>query len=488
MSRPVNKTAVFGRLPPVWADDPLPSIRAALAASRRKLVILDDDPTGTQTVRDLTVVTCWDVATLRAEFEAPTPGFFILTNSRSLVVDATRTLHEALLRNLIAAAQGRAFTVISRSDSTLRGHFPAETDMVASILGAPDLLVLAPYFDAGGRYTIDDVHYVAEGETLTPAAATPFARDAAFGYEHSDLRQWVEEKTLGLVTAAEVHSIPLALLRTGGPDAVERALRTLPRGSVCVVNACAQRDIEVFAAAALRLELAGLEILYRTAASFVAARFGQSPPPPLDPAESIRGTPAGTGGLIIAGSYVPKTTAQLERLRAALPLVDVGLEVAALLDPTQRDAHLAGAVRETDAALLAGRDVLVATSRSLVSGSDAGASLAIGRSVSDALIALVQRITATPRFLVAKGGITSSDIATGGLGVRRAHVLGQLIPGVPVWRLGAESRFPGMAYVVFPGNVGDDRALAEGMTRLAAPTPPSITTLTSVRSSDPVLP
>jgi uncharacterized protein YgbK (DUF1537 family) len=104
------------------------------------------------------------------------------------------------------------------------------------------------------------------------------------------------------------------------------------------------------------------------------------------------------------------------------------------------------------------------------------------------LIALVQRITATPRFLVAKGGITSSDIATGGLGVRRAHVLGQLIPGVPVWRLGAESRFPGMAYVVFPGNVGDDRALAEGMTRLAAPTPPSITTLTSVRSSDPVLP
>jgi uncharacterized protein YgbK (DUF1537 family) len=81
--------------------------------------------------------------------------------------------------------------------------------------------------------------------------------------------------------------------------------------------------------------------------------------------------------------------------------------------------------------------------------------------VSDALISLVQHLAVAPRYLIAKGGITSSDIATQGLGVRRALVLGQALPGVPVWQLGVEARFPGLGYVVFPGNVGADTALAE---------------------------
>jgi len=92
--------------------------------------------------------------------------------------------------------------------------------------------------------------------------------------------------------------------------------------------------------------------------------------------------------------------------------------------------------------------------------------LDIGRRVSDALIAIVQGLAVTPRYLIAKGGITSSDTATHGLGVRRAVVLGQAIPGVPVWQLGAESKYPGLGYVVFPGNVGADTALADLVARL----------------------
>jgi hypothetical protein len=45
-------------------------------------------------------------------------------------------------------------------------------------------------------------------------------------------------------------------------------------------------------------------------------------------------------------------------------------------------------------------------------------------------------------------------------GVRRAQVLGQIVPGVPVWRLGPESKYPGLPYVVFPGNAGGPDALA----------------------------
>jgi uncharacterized protein YgbK (DUF1537 family) len=65
--------------------------------------------------------------------------------------------------------------------------------------------------------------------------------------------------------------------------------------------------------------------------------------------------------------------------------------------------------------------------------------------------------------LIAKGGITSSDVATQALNVSRAVVMGQLLPGVPVWQLGAESRYPGLAYVVFPGNVGRSKSLLEAV-------------------------
>jgi uncharacterized protein YgbK (DUF1537 family) len=63
--------------------------------------------------------------------------------------------------------------------------------------------------------------------------------------------------------------------------------------------------------------------------------------------------------------------------------------------------------------------------------------------------------------MVAKGGITSSDLASKGLMAERATVLGAVIPGVPVWKMDIKSRFPGILYVVFPGNVGNHTALLE---------------------------
>jgi len=461
----LSKTAAFAALPPVWPDDLLATNRAAAAA--RTLVVLDDDPTGTQTVRDIAVVTTWDTATLTAELAAAPACFYILTNSRSLTADASRALHRELAANLrvASAATGRAFVVASRSDSTLRGYYPLETDTLDSVLGAADATFISPYFEAGGRYTLADTHYVAEGDTLVPAAATPFARDSAFGYRSSHLPAWVEEKTAGRVRAADVATLSLDLIRRGGPVAVAEKLRALPRGAVCIVNACAPRDIEVFAAATLAAEAAGSRFLYRTAAGFVAARIGQSPQQALlAPAAFSAASPH--GGLTLVGSYVPKTTAQLTALLATPGLVALELSVAELLDTTRRAPALAATIDAMNTALGAGRDTVVYTSRQLVTVADPTASLATGRSVSDALIAIIQSLSIMPRYLIAKGGITSSDTATRGLGVRRALVLGQALPGVPVWQLGPESRFPGLGYVVFPGNVGSDTALADLVARL----------------------
>jgi uncharacterized protein YgbK (DUF1537 family) len=468
-------------LPPPWPEDLRPLIRRSIAARRNKLVVLDDDPTGTQTVHDVPVLTEWSVASLRAEFENDLPCFYVLTNSRSQPAETARAMNLQIAQHLRLASD--SFTVVSRSDSTLRGHFPIETDALTGVLGPFDATLLIPYFEAGGRFTLGDVHYVAEGDSLVPAAETAFARDATFGYRHSNLREWVEEKTGGRVKAAAVHSLSLELLRTQGPLGVAAALRALPPGGVCVVNAAALRDVEVFAAGSLQAEQLGGKYLYRTAAQFVSARLGIEAKPLLDfiPATSggtcasrtpqERGTPcASSGGLIVVGSYVPKTTGQLEVLlqNTGDKLARVELSVPALLNETRRESVVSRALEVLRASLAAGCDAVLFTSRELVTGANADASLRIGALVSAALVGIVRRLDITPRFLVAKGGITSSDLATQSLGVKRAMVRGQVLPGIPVWELGAEARFPGLNYVVFPGNVGGPDALLEVYRKLAA--------------------
>jgi len=272
----VGKSGLFATLPPAWPQDPLPGIRAAVSDAGRKIIVLDDDPTGTQTVHDVPVLMTWDAEALRVEFQNAAACFYILTNSRSLAPEAAAALNREIAVNLASAAADarKPFDLVSRSDSTLRGHFPLETGVLAEILGPFDGLILCPFFEAGGRFTINDIHYVAEGEALIPAAETPFARDAAFGYRSSNLRDWVAEKSGGAVTSQSVMTISLEDIRRGGPDAVRERLIKVSAGQVCVVNAACQRDIEVFVQGLLAAEKQGRSFLFRTAASFVAARLG----------------------------------------------------------------------------------------------------------------------------------------------------------------------------------------------------------------------
>jgi len=438
------------------------AISAALQANPAKVVVLDDDPTGTQTVHGIPVLTEWPEHALQAEFENNLPVFFLLTNSRSLPLAEAQALNTTIGRHLKQAAQQatRSYVVVSRSDSTLRGHFPGEVDALAEALGQHfDAWLLIPFFQEGGRYTIGDTHYVAEGDTLVPAGETEFARDASFGYRASDLRQWVAEKTAGRIPADTVASVSLDDIRQGGPERVYARLSALSGGGVCVVNAASRRDMQVFTQGLLAAEARGKHFLYRTAASFVPVRAGIVPRSLLTPQEVV--TSEAAGGLVIVGSHVPRTTSQLERLVSQPGVTQVAVSVSQLLSETQRSEAIAQAAQQADAGLQRGEDVVVVTSRQLVTGSDAASSLSIAQRVSAGLVAMMQALTMQPRYILAKGGITSSDVATHGLGVRRAMVLGQILPGVPVWQLGAETRHPGLSYIVFPGNVGGPEALSE---------------------------
>ncbi|MBN1314541.1 MAG: hypothetical protein JXA42_03705 [Anaerolineales bacterium] len=470
MSERINKDSLLVNYPPEWPQDLRPEIHRLVQSSSQKVAVLDDDPTGTQTVHGVNVLTEWSADILQAELESDRPAFYLLTNSRALPAGEAETMNAEIGRLLTTASEacGQPFVVVSRSDSTLRGHFPAEIDALSGALGGCfDGWIVVPFFPEGGRYTLDDIHYVDEGGWLVPVGETAFARDSAFGFHSSNLTRWVEEKTAGRVLAKDVLSVSLDSIRHGGPAQVFRQLSDLTDGRVCVVNAVTSRDLEVFVMGLLEAEAQGKRFLYRTAASFVQVRAGLSARSLVTRDELELG--GATGGLVAVGSYVPKTTRQVEVLLEQQGIVSAEIRVPDLLDKNRRNQEIDRVVLVTEDALQQGCDVVIYTSRKLVTVDDPQISLSIGSKVSSGLIEILRKVETRPRYLIAKGGITSSDVATKALNVKRAMVRGQVLPGVPIWELGPESRYPGMPYVVFPGNVGGPGAVAQVVESLRPP-------------------
>ncbi|XP_077232821.1 ketose-bisphosphate aldolase class-II family protein isoform X2 [Tasmannia lanceolata] len=464
----LKKEDVLNSLPSEWPEDPVEDIcRLESHYASKVLVVLDDDPTGTQTVHDIEVLMEWNVESLIDQFNKRPNCFFILTNSRSLSSEKAVSLVKDICRNIEVAAKSVdniGYTVVLRGDSTLRGHFPEEPDAAVSVLGEMDAWIICPFFLQGGRYTVEDIHYVADSDRLVPAGQTEFSKDAAFGYKASNLREWVEEKTKGRIPAKNVASISIQLLRKGGPSAVCEHLCSLPKGSICIVNAASERDMAVFAAGMIQAEMKGKLFLCRTAASFVSARIGIKPKTPISP-KDVKLNKEKNGGLIVVGSYVPKTTKQVEELRSQLghilKCIEVSVEKIAMKSLEDREEEINRAAEMANMFLRAHKDTLLVTSRKLITGNSPSESLEINFRVSSALVDIVRRINSRPRYILAKGGITSSDLATKALEAKRAQVVGQALAGVPLWQLGPESRHPGVPYIVFPGNVGDNNALAE---------------------------
>ena len=433
-----------------------------------KVVVLDDDPTGTQTVHGVPVLTEWSQQSLQAELQSDLPAFYILTNSRSLPPDQARQINAEIGRNLRGAADaaGKPVAVVSRSDSTLRGHFPAEMEALDEALGQFfDGWILCPFFQEGGRYTIGNVHYVREADRLVPAGQTEFARDPAFGYRSSNLSRWVEEKTAGIIRAGDTITVSLEDIRRGGPRRVEEILLAVSDRRVCVIDAAEYRDLEVFVLGLLAAEAKGKAFLYRTAASFVRVRAG-IPTAALLTASQL-GLTGKQGGLILVGSHVPRTTQQLDVLLQARPaVIREEVNVRLLLDRSARDPECKRVAAVIDEALRSGKDAVAYTSRKQLAAADAAASLDAARMISQGLVSILRQIRTRPRYLLAKGGITASDAATAGLNLKRAMVAGQIIAGVPVWQTGGESRHPAMPLIVFPGNVGNEKSLLEVVEKL----------------------
>ncbi len=461
--------------PPVAAEQ----VAQRVAGSGRVLVVLDDDPTGTQSVADLPVLMTWTQDSFGWAFEQGTGAVYVMTNSRSLSPEDAATRNREAARNALAAAQAADLEVsfVSRSDSTLRGHFPLETDVlaqeVAAATGEPvDGVLIVPAFGDAGRVTVGGVHWSGSDDSYVPVGDSEFARDATFGYASSDLRDWVAEKSGGRIPAERVGLVELRTLRTDHA-AVVAQLRGCSDGQPVAVDIVEENDLRLLALAVLEAQQAGARLLFRVGPPFARAMIGQPPRPPLQAAELDRIRAGGlaqdaVGGLVVVGSHVDLTSRQLARLRERRDPTYLELDVPRVLDGSDPE-HLPALVGQAVDALAEG-DVVLATSRALVTGADGHASLDVARRVSTAVTDVVRAVLTErpPRFVVAKGGITSSDVAARGLGIQRAMVRGPMLPGiVSLWEP-VDGPARGIPYVVFAGNVGGVDSLAEVVAALSA--------------------
>jgi len=472
MKETTIRADILTKYPPVNEAKLDALLEKEIVAARVKFVVLDDDPTGVQTVHNVSVYTDWTVESLRQGFAEANRLFYVLTNSRGFTAAQTTAAHREIARNVaqVSRETGIPCMLMSRSDSTLRGHYPLETEVLRQAgeengAPAPDGEILCFFFKEGGRYTIDNVHYVRCGDKLVPTGNTEFARDRTFGYRSSDLRDYVEEKTAGKYPADKVVCIRLDALRGMDIDSITDRLLAVRDFNKVVVNAVDYCDVKVFSVALYRAMARGKRFLCRTAAGLVKVMGGISDRPLLAREDMIvRETD--NGGIVVVGSHTQKTTAQLQALLTLPAVVPVAFDSDKVL--AGDEAFFAEADRcaaEAEKIIRAGSTAVCYTNRRLLTVENDRPEDALLRAVkiSEGVCSLVARLKVPPAFVVAKGGITASDVGTKALRVKRANVMGQIRPGIPVWQTGPESAFPQTPFVIFPGNVGDTETLKEAV-------------------------
>lgn len=460
-------------------------------AGTLKIVVFDDDPTGSQTVHSCPLLLRWDAASLRQGLADPSPLLFLLVNTRDLASEQARSRLTALCRTLqpllaeaVAAGRIDRWLVVSRGDSTLRGHFPLESEVIEAELGPFAASFLVPAFLSGGRTTAAGVQLL-HGE---PVHRSAFAQDRLFGYGTSFLPAWVAEKTAGAIPAEAVQRIDRSELEAAiaerdgaqgaGFQALVGRLADLTGNPWVVVDGERPAQLAAFAAAVDQVTAPAAgprRFLFQSAASLLTA-LAALPPQPLDPAglaalrrRNADGQPL--AGLVLVGSHVPLADAQVQSLLAEPACGGVELEVAKVarmlagplpdrLLPSLESTWL----ERLQAVLARGQTPVLFTSRGELACSSPAERRALGEALAGLMARLAARLAPQLGYLISKGGITSQTLLADGLDLAMLRLEGQLLPGLSLLRpagAGVPQALAGLPLITFPGNLGAGQTLLE---------------------------
>lgn len=431
-----------------------------LSSFNYKIIVLDDDPTGTQTVKDLPVYTQWTEELLEDGFKQSNNMFYILTNSRALNEEETTALHKEISSNIERVSQrlNHPYLIISRGDSTLRGHFYLEPKVLNDASTSDfDAVFYVPEFFEGNRFTYNGIHYLKENDTYMPVAESEFSNDTTFGFNSETMADFIEEKSHGAITSNEVYHITLEQIRNRDKTAIFKTFESINNFDAVVVDALNDEDMDYFVACLTEF-LANHEkkFMFRTAASFVKAMC-QTPGEIINLKNYKQNN---NGGIIIVGSHVKKTSDQLQHLLNNTNIKQSEFDIKKVTESNLNE-YIAEQITQVEQIIKDGEDIVIYTSRDVIKTEDLTNNLSISTNISNSLVEIIRGLQVQPKFIIAKGGITSSDVATKGLNIHKADVIGQVTKGVPVWLTDSEAKYPKMPYVIFPGNVGDVETLTE---------------------------
>lgn len=425
-----------------------------------KIIVLDDDPTGTQTVKDLPVYTEWSEELIEDGFKQSNNMFYILTNSRALNEEETTILHQEISSNIEKVSQrlNHPYLIISRGDSTLRGHFYLEPKVLddASTSGFDAIFYLPEFFE-GDRFTYNGVHYLKEDGDYIPVSQSEFSNDTTFGFKSETMADFIEEKSKGAIESNQVYHITLEQIRKRKKKEIFNVFEALNNLDAVVVDALNDEDMDYFSACLTEyLAKNNKKFIFRTAASFVKAMC-ETPGEIINLKNYKQNN---NGGIIIVGSHVKKTSDQLNHLLNNTNIHSIEFDVKQVTKDTL-NKYIKEKTTQVEEIISNGEDVVVYTSRDVIKTENLINNLSISTNISNSLVEIIRSLQIQPKFIIAKGGITSSDVATQGLNIKKADVIGQVTKGVPVWLTGDEAKYQKMPYVIFPGNVGDEDTVTE---------------------------
>ncbi len=428
-----------------------------------KLIVIDDDPTGSQTVHNCPLLLSWHVEALVKGLQHPANVLFILANTRALPRREAEARLRTICRHLKQALDHLGlenWQVASRGDSTLRGHFPLDVQVLSQELGPFALWFLLPAFLPGGRTTVAGQHLL-QGQ---PVHLSSYAKDSRFGYSTSSLAAWVEEKSAGEIQQETVTAIYQEDYTNSSH--LQNRLASLPMGSVVTVDASQPEHLVSFGRVVQQRHRQGCRDLFWGAASLINALVAMGPQTwtGKDLAMVRRRDSWGPQpGVIVVGSHQLSSDRQLAQLLTAPSIRALEIPLEPLLQP-QFPAHLVphlGLALERTLKQEHRTAVLYTSRGERLRGNEPG-QLALARAIAQLQEALLRPLQSSLGYVISKGGSTSDTLLRHVLSVDHVMLRGQVMPGISlVQSATVPGQPPGLPVICVPGNVGPDETLLD---------------------------
>ena len=442
-----------------------------------KIIIIDDDPTGSQTVNSCNLVLKWDYETLLKGLKGPSNILFILANTRSLsetdleirLKEICSSLKEIMNNSLFAEEE---FVLISRGDSTLRGHNFIEPYIINELLGPFDATFYIPAFIEGNRTTVNGNHFVDN----IPIHKTIFSKDKIFGFNTSNIKELIYEQSNYQLDFNNVENIfikDFEVLETNQPSKLFMHIEKLKNNKKVIVDIMDYSQLDKFSSIVKSL-LKKKKFLFRSAASFISSLSNvkqiQKDHIYFSQLRRKNNNDEAMKGLIVVGSHVELSTLQLNKVLDISLCKPVEINVFKLYEFFKLGDNL-NQINSLKELILnsirqnLSRDSIpvLYTSREIISPTNENDLIHFQLFLSAFIAKIVSAVKNEIGYLISKGGITTNAIISEGLKADSVYLEGQILPGVSLVTFNLLKQKGKLPIVTFPGNMGNKMSLVQAL-------------------------